>query len=238
VRTFCAVLIALAGCHKAPASGDSARLAHAIALVAEDYGEAIERPGQLERRRPALQRLLDQSAEWTRDPAIKSAIAGLRARLQKPVDYDFWQDATKLAASIETAAHFPTAPPSKPDLARGERLYQTACFACHGDARPEIRASMDPPPPPLESSEKNWRPYDMFARVTWGGLETAMPAFGDTMSVQDRWDVVFYLFAVRWPPCTRDAPAMTAAKLAISSDFDLSGQVPYAAIGFVRRNFK
>lgn len=218
---------------------DWAQVAHSLYLVAEDYQESAEQPGRLDQRRPALRRLLQQTAEEIdkRDRALSSEIAALRERLEKPIDYQFWQEAESLSRSVEAKRSFSRAPAAKPDLARGAQVYAKACAACHGDARPEIRASMDPPPPRLERSEKSWRPYDMFARITYGGLETAMPGFGEALTVQERWDVAFYLFAARWPPCRREAAPLRASELAVSSDFDLSNKVPYDAIACLRRNF-
>ena len=73
--------------------------------------------------------------------------------------------------------------------------------------------------------------------VAYGGLETAMPAFGEGLSVQERWDLVFYLFAARWPKCDREVAPMKASALALFSDFDLSAKLPYDAIGCARQHF-
>jgi cytochrome c553 len=222
-----------------PAASDAgidwARAAAAVYLAGEDYRESREIDGGLEARRPAIDHLLAEFA-----PA-DGEIAALRQRLQKPVDWDFPKACRDVAERIERREKLPMTPPRKPDLEHGRETFLTACAACHGKAAngvPEIFSRMDPPPSDLIHAEQSWRPYDMFARITYGGLETAMPSFGDALSVQDRWDIVFWLFAARWPPCTRrDAPVLSASELAVSSDFDLSYKIPYDAIACVRRTF-
>ena len=77
----------------------------------------------------------------------------------------------------------------------------------------------------------------MFLRVSYGGMETAMPPFAEALSTADRWDVVFFLFAQRWPPCDHDAAVLSSSDLARSRDFDLTDKVGYGSIGCVRRRF-
>ncbi|MCA1828626.1 MAG: cytochrome c [Myxococcales bacterium] len=242
LRARIATLLLICACknasHTAPDAGvDWAHVAASVYLAGEDYRESRELDGGLDSRRPAIDHLLALAY----DESGSADVAALRRRLQKPVDYDFPQVCKQVAANIEERAKLPMAPPGKPDLDRGAPVFATACATCHGkaaDGVPEIASPMDPPPSDLIHAEQSWRPYDMFARVTYGGLETAMPSFGDALSVQDRWDVVFWLFAERWPPCARkDAAMLSASELAVSSDFDLSNKVPYDAIACVRWNF-
>ena len=217
---------------------DWAQVAASVYLAGEEYQESRELEGGLERRRPAIERLLAQTP--APDAEVARDIAELQRRLRGPVDYEFPLECKHVAAHIEERAKLPRTPASKPRLEHGAQVYAAACAACHGKAADgeQPRVTLDPPAADLLHAEKSWRPYDMFARVTYGGLETAMPSFGDALSAQDRWDLVFWLFASRWPPCARpNAPVLSASELALSSDFDLSNKVPYDAIACVRRNF-
>lgn len=228
-----------------PANVDWARIAAGVYLAGEDYQESKEVDGQLDARRPALVRLLDGALAEVGPPVpsdvdLVEAVAALRARLAPSVDYDLPHDAALLADRIAVRAKIPMTPPSTPDLAHGAIVYARACAACHGanaDGRPEVAVKLDPPPSDLLHPDRAFRPYDTFARVTYGGVETAMPAFGEGLSVQDRWDLVFYLFAARWPKCEREVVPMKASALALLSDFDLSAKLPYDGIGCARQHF-
>lgn len=240
-----AALNADAGTEPLPANVDWAHVAASVYLAGEDYQESKEVEGQLDARRPALLRLVDGTLASI-GPAVSSdadlvqAIRALRGRLAASVDYDLPHDAALLADRVALRAKIPMTPPSTPDLAHGAAVYARACAACHGanaDGRPEVAVKLDPPPSDLLHPDRAFRPYDTFARVTYGGLETAMPAFGEGLSVQERWDLVFYLFAARWPKCDREVAPMKASALALFSDFDLSAKLPYDAIGCARQHF-
>jgi hypothetical protein len=68
-----------------------------------------------------------------------------------------------------------------------------------------------------------------------------MPAFDPGLSARDRWDIVFYLFAVRWPPCAARPPArlarLPADELALLGDFELGNRFGYGAAACLRRDF-
>ena len=229
-------------CRRAPPdAGPWPHVAASLDLAGEDYLENHEIDGGLERRRPALERLLGQAREEAaQDPEIARGVGDLQRRLLAPIDHTFPQDAQKLAETVAARHAFARTPPARPDLEHGAQVYAIACAACHGpSADGEVHVEQDPPPANLLVSERAWRPYDMFLRITYGGLETAMPSFGDTVSAQERWDIVFWLFAQRWPPCAvKDAPVPPASELALSSDFDLSNRMPYDAIACARRTFR
>jgi mono/diheme cytochrome c family protein len=132
-------------------------------------------------------------------------------------------------------------PRTKPDLANGKRVFAEACAACHGpDGTGPPRAvaqRFDPPPPDILHPDFNWSPYEMFNRITYGGIETAMPSFEEGLTVPERWDVVFWLFAERWPPCTKPLPPLRADQLALLGDFELGNQFGYGAASCLRRDF-
>jgi high-affinity iron transporter len=76
--------------------------------------------------------------------------------------------------------------------------------------------------------------------VTYGGLGTAMPSFSETLSEDLRWDIAFYLFADRWPPCTagRPLPQLPATELAHLSDYDLWRRFGWGTAPCLRRRFR
>lgn len=247
-------VLAFAGCRRAPQAPDAGesqgalpaqvdwqRVAADVYLLGEEYDESREKE-ILPQRRPALSRLLSSTAERVGEgaPDILRRLSELQQRLAGPVDHAFFQDCMDFSAQIARRAGFSLTPAEKPSLERGAKVYAKACAACHGehlDGKSAAGARMDPRPSDLLHPERSFRPYDMFARVSYGGLETAMPAFADALSAGERWDLVFFLFAVRWFPCRSEVGPLSASELAVSTDFDLSRRMPYEAIACARRNF-
>jgi len=93
-------------------------------------------------------------------------------------------------------------------IANGEKLYANQCVSCHGvdgQGTGPVAASLRHPPADL-TNNFHTRPGDgdayLFWRVSEGGLvepfrsqSSAMPAFKDTLSVDERWDVLAYVHA-------------------------------------------
>lgn len=217
----------------------------ALQQVAEEYPEALESPETAPPRLLQLAALLDDMAALAAqlDPADAQTRAELAAvrRSVTGTDYSLGQKSRALAASIAERRHLRRTPPRKPDLLAGRRLYAQACAACHGTdlAHPAtpIGEALTPPAVDLWHPQYNWTPYEMFNRVTYGGVETAMPSFAEGLSEDERWDVVFFLFAERWPPCARKLTPLPASDLALAGDFELSNRFGYAAAACLRRDF-
>lgn len=120
----------------------------------------------------------------------------------------------------------PLAPPS---LARGRELYLSACAICHGSvgrARTPLAERLEPRPTDLLSRhlDQTLSPYQAFNVVTYGVDGTSMPAF-EPLSAAERWDVAFYVAAMR----QRAVPRKSAQRidpplhvLARSTDADLA----------------
>ena len=85
-------------------------------------------------------------------------------------------------------------------LARGEAIYQAHCAVCHGEEGqgdgPAV-ANLDPPPAPVVHTGKMLSDAYLFYRISGGGtfapFNSAMPAFADTLSERERWDVINYI---------------------------------------------
>ena len=79
----------------------------------------------------------------------------------------------------------------------GRALYGAHCAACHGPSGRgdgALARGLDPAPPDLTDRALAATPPDQtFRVVTYGIPGTAMPAFGDRLSVEERWDVVAYV---------------------------------------------
>lgn len=91
-------------------------------------------------------------------------------------------------------------------IANGEQLYAKQCASCHGvngQGAGPIAAALSHPPANLTNNfhtePGNGDGY-LFWRVSEGGLvepfrsqDSAMPAFKDVLSVDERWDVLAYV---------------------------------------------
>jgi high-affinity iron transporter len=93
-------------------------------------------------------------------------------------------------------------PPAAPSAARGRALFADNCVPCHGElangAGPNA-AKLDPRPANFTDAEfmRRETPFSFFNIITAGKGTSAMPAWADAFSLQDRWDLVSYLYTVR-----------------------------------------
>jgi mono/diheme cytochrome c family protein len=91
-----------------------------------------------------------------------------------------------------------------PDPADGAAIYAEKCTPCHGDTGlgngPQAN-NLPNPPAALASSDlaRTARPANWYTTVTQGDLERFMPPF-TSLSEQQRWDVVAYLYTLSAPP--------------------------------------
>jgi len=89
-------------------------------------------------------------------------------------------------------------PADAASLARGEQIYQQAgCVSCHGDTgRGDGPAGLRLVPRPADfrvHMAAGHTDGQLFFWVTAGVQNTAMPAFDDRLSVEERWDVINYI---------------------------------------------
>jgi mono/diheme cytochrome c family protein len=90
----------------------------------------------------------------------------------------------------------PPATTSASQLAAGFCSYETHCVACHGAAavpREAWVSGLEPQPPYLLDVTQRFTPSELFWIVRNGIKMTAMPAWQETMSERETWDVVAFL---------------------------------------------
>jgi mono/diheme cytochrome c family protein len=91
------------------------------------------------------------------------------------------------------------APPARTgagQLTAGFCSYEAHCVACHGAAavpREAWVSGLEPQPPYLLDVTQRFTPSELFWIVRNGIKMTAMPAWQDTMSERETWDVVAFL---------------------------------------------
>ncbi|MFL5451272.1 MAG: c-type cytochrome [Myxococcales bacterium] len=224
------------------------RVVAALQQVSEEYREALELgdPPAIQRRLAQLAGLLDHASGLLAAigtpfaAGIDGQVKGIRERILG-IDYKLGSDCGTIADRILAQVNLRRAPRAKPDLENGKRLFAQACAFCHGPdgtgPPPQVAKTFDPPPPDILHPDFNWSPYEMFNRITYGGIETAMPSFEEGLAVQERWDVVFWLFAERWPPCPKPLPPLRADQLALLGDYEVANQYGYGSASCLRRDF-
>jgi mono/diheme cytochrome c family protein len=134
--------------------------------------------------------------------------------------------AAALVAAVAAPAYRDLAsaePPPEADaedaaqVQRGTRVYGQFCASCHGfrlegqrDWRKRLASGRLPAPPHDESGHTWHHPDGMLFAMTKDGLgafapagyETDMPAFGETLSDRQIWDVLAFIKS-RWPEAVR-----------------------------------
>jgi high-affinity iron transporter len=189
------------------------RLSSIVGVAVEEYGKAIDSRGRLislaEYReavdfladaRLVAARLSGDRANGVRE-ALDSIIAAVDARRDP-------------AALAELRARFVGAlgadgalelPSRIPDVAAGRDLFARDCASCHGAAGagngPAARG-MDPAPPAIGTvaAMADVSPALAYRIVSVGVRGTPMVAWASRLSVDDRWNIVGYLTALRSTP--------------------------------------
>ena len=121
---------------------------------------------------------------------------------------------------------------SSAQVRRGFCEYETHCVACHGAsavAREHWVTGLEPAPPYLLDVTQHFRPRELFWIAKNGIKMTAMPAWRNSMSDEQIWDVVAFLEAmpkmdsqqyVQWRSagfCTRPAKGLRAYRRAAAT---------------------
>lgn len=136
--------------------------------------------------------------------------------------------AHKLGADLLKAYPVPLAPPSIPDLRRGELLFQTNCAACHGaKGRGDGPAAPSLSPRPVNFTDRDRAakrsPFALEQVIDQGLDGTAMVSFAH-LPAQDRWDLAFRVGMFAYPA----ADAATGEKV-WKEDAALRAKIPNLA---------
>lgn len=107
-------------------------------------------------------------------------------------------------AAVPTRPPEELAPPMPPDVMRGAVIYAEKCAACHGET------GMADGPRAAQVREQGYlvprlsdpdrqrvvEPRAWFDLISQGRIERLMPGFAGSLSPQDRWDVLAYVWAL------------------------------------------
>ncbi len=103
----------------------------------------------------------------------------------------------------------PVSPQLPPDPAQGAAIYTEKCAPCHGETGlgdgPQASKLSNPVAaigsPSLARASK---PADWFNAVSQGNIDKFMPGFANSLSEQQRWDVLAYVYSLGVPAATID----------------------------------
>ncbi len=99
-------------------------------------------------------------------------------------------------------------PSRKPSVAGGAAIFAEKCVACHGAAgrgdgerAAAIQAQFDAAPADLtaDTIARTSTPAEWYATLTSGRLERGMPFYSESLSVDDRWDVIAFAWSLGSP---------------------------------------
>jgi len=132
-------------------------------------------------------------------PALQAQAVQLQQSIEaKAALTDVARQAHALADALLAAYPVPTAPAHLPDLARGAAMYQQTCAACHGaTGRGNGPAAAALDPPPIDFTDRTRADQrsvlSLYEAISQGVNGTAMAAYADQLSVDDRWSLAYYV---------------------------------------------
>jgi high-affinity iron transporter len=201
------------------AAADVQRALTLLNVVAEEYREGVvdgrvvlpveygEATTLLEEAQARVRAAAPGAAAATEAPfaAVREAL-GTRAPLdQVRAGLDQIRAAIRTSTGIIEEVY----PPAPPSASRGRALFAENCTPCHGaraDGQGPQAARLNPPPANFTDAEfmRRETPFSFFNIISAGKGTSAMPAWGDAFTLQERWDLVSYLYTVQPGAATLD----------------------------------
>jgi high-affinity iron transporter len=230
------------------------RLSSIVGVAVEEYAKAVDDNGKLVSKdefdetygflsdaSQVATRLSGYDAARTR-AILDSLITAVAARKPPSVVRELHQH---FAAALGTAGALDL--PKEPlDTAQGHQLYLKNCSSCHGMTGagdgPAAR-TLTPPPPAIgvKTLTPDLTPTLAYNVISVGVRGTQMPGFASSLTPQQRWNVINYIYSLRGeklalPVARRDATAIPGdtaspvimALLDSALDFARSGKVAEA----------
>ena len=205
------------------------RLSSIVGVAVEEYAKAVDKRGVLVSQdeydettgfladaRQVATRLSGYSANTTR-AILDTLIAAVRSK-QPPVMVRELH--TRFATSLGAAGAMDL-PREALDTAAGRTLFTNACASCHGmkgAGDGPAAHSLNTPPPAIgiRSQTPELTPTLAYNVVSVGVRGTSMPAFASSLSPQQRWNVINYVYSLRGEKLT--LPVARADATAIPGD--------------------
>jgi high-affinity iron transporter len=209
------ILIFAAAATARAQDSEARRLANIVSVAVSEYGMAVdergalisaqeydETSGFLEDARTVAIKLTGANASDAR-AALDAIIAAVRSR-RPPSAIAPLQQKLIIALGAEGMVELPTLPL---DTAEGHRLFTANCASCHGaaalsDGPLAHGLSTEVPQIGNPSATPALTPGLAYDVVSVGVRGTAMAPFGSTLSAQQRWNIINYVYTLRGQPMT------------------------------------
>jgi high-affinity iron transporter len=224
-----AFFLAICGSAGTAQENSAKRLSSIVSVAVEEYGKAVdvhgkliskdeysETTGFLDDARIVAQRLRGYNAPATQ--AVLDTLIDAVKRQVAPADLKLIHVRFNGALGTAGALDLPTAPL---DVARGRELFTQNCASCHGDTGlgdgPAAEGLHLPVPavgsPKLTPALSATLAYNV---ISVGVSGTPMAAFATSLTPQDRWNIVNYIYTMRGtkmelPAAPADATALPGA---------------------------
>ncbi len=207
------------------------RIVATLQLAAQEYrlawtGDSLAQPGEWAEARLFVAEASRSAAQLP--PAIRAEIAprldSIATRLAARMPAE---SLAAFAANVESrltklfGVSLDERPTREPSMASGEAIYNAGCRGCHGmtghgDGADALAQHITPPPANFSDTSllAGVTPLDFYRKVTHGVPGTLMPAFGDGLSREQRWDVVAYILTFSDPTARRGRSGQLAVVFA------------------------
>src|SRR5262245_59465012 len=203
----CLIAAPLHAFAQSPSAGSAQTIVHVLDYIAVDYAgavqdgkvtsadefkEMIEFAGEVvdslralprERQQPSLVTDAEKLARMVKEKAPAENVAAA---------------ARKLRWDIIGAYNVAVSPKKTPDLAAGASLYRATCAGCHGtegkgDGPAGVK--LDPRPSDFHDGKRMMQRsvYGLYNTVTLGVKGTAMAAYGEEFTDEQRWALAFHV---------------------------------------------
>ncbi|HXJ34790.1 MAG TPA: FTR1 family protein [Candidatus Eisenbacteria bacterium] len=183
------------------------RLLGLLRGIGGEYGEAFDaqgglvRPIELEEAGLLLAEARDLLPQaGLRAAEIEPLAKALGARAgQDVVDAQVQTLQARVTAATGVAAR--VRPPAAPSIERGRALFAENCASCHGergagDGSESKRLDLKPANFTDRAFMRAETPDDFFNVITLGRRRSGMPAWGDALSLQERWDLIRFVWTL------------------------------------------
>ena len=222
LRRFAASLLILVGAlvlaRPAVAAGDDVQVSwRLLDYLGVDYAGAVKdgaviSPSEYSEMREFSDSVRQRIAALPANPSKATLVrqsGELVAAIDRKADPSEVQAISKkLASALLTAYPVALAPPKVPDLARGVKLFNETCAACHGtngDAKTPMALKLNPPPIAFVDRDRadQRSPFALYQVIDQGLEGTAMTSFS-SLPAQDRWDLAYYASGFAYPAALRN----------------------------------